>query len=78
LTPKRPRFTDCEATCLERAEPHAGRDLSGRRHRGAGRLCPLRPWPSEDLSVVVGILYAIGAIFIAVYMVAALLRPDKF
>jgi len=28
--------------------------------------------------VVVGILYAIGAIFIAVYMVAALLRPDKF
>jgi len=30
------------------------------------------------LSVIVQLIYAAAVVFVAVYMVAALLRPDKF
>ena len=33
---------------------------------------------AEDRVVIVQLIYAAAAIFVAVYMVAALLRPDKF
>jgi hypothetical protein len=39
---------------------------------------PLRLCAEEDLIVVVQLIYAAAAIFVAVYMIAALLRPDKF
>jgi hypothetical protein len=51
-------------------------------HRGGNRhprrVRPLRLCAEEDLIVIVQLIYAAAAIFVAVYMVAALLRPDKF
>ena len=38
----------------------------------------LRRRPEEDLTMIVELIYGAAALAIAVYMVAALLRPDKF
>ena len=48
------------------------------RHSRAAALCRLRRRPAEELTVDVELIYAAGAVLIAGYMVAALLRPDKF
>jgi hypothetical protein len=42
------------------------------------RLWPLRRIPEADLTMIVAVLYAAGAIGVSVYMLVALLRPDKF
>jgi hypothetical protein len=52
--------------------------LHRRGDRRARRLCPLRRRAAEGLSVIVQLIYAAAALFVAGYMVAALLRPDKF
>jgi hypothetical protein len=42
------------------------------------RLRPLRHFAQARLIMIVSILYVVGAIGITVYMLVALLRPDKF
>src|SRR5665213_1424977 len=57
--------------------PH-GHRLHCARHSRARGLRSLRRIPEARLTMVVGLIYAAAAAAIAVYMVAALLRPDKF
>jgi nitroreductase len=57
---------------------HDRPDLPRPRRRRAGRLRPLRRRPAKDLTMIVQLIYAAAALVIGVYMVAALLRPDKF
>jgi hypothetical protein len=49
----------------------------GRGHRPAA-LCWLRRAAEAGLTMLMILLYAAGGLAIAVYMVAALLRPEKF
>jgi fucose permease len=53
-------------------------DLSGRRNRRAPDLRRLRRPAEARLTMLMILLYAAGGVAIAVYMVAALLRPEKF
>ena len=39
---------------------------------------PLRRWPAEDFLMIVPLLGAAAAVVVGVYMLAALLRPEKF
>ena len=55
-----------------------GPHLHRPRRRRAGRLRPLRRRPAKDLTMIVEFIYAAAALAIGVYMVAALLRPDRF
>jgi hypothetical protein len=55
-----------------------GRRLHRRRHSDLRCVRPLRRFLEAGLTMVVGLIYAVAALGIAVYMVAALLRPDKF
>jgi hypothetical protein len=57
---------------------HDRPDLPRPRRRHAAGLRPLRPRAEEDLTMIVQLIYAAGALAIGVYMVAALIRPDKF
>ncbi|QTC89839.1 potassium-transporting ATPase subunit F [Brevundimonas goettingensis] len=45
--------------------------------RGVCRLRRSRPCPEED-RLMIAILWGAGAVVVAVYMVAALLRPERF
>ena len=60
------------------------RDIHGRSHLlGAGRGRPAglrglcRP-PEASLTMIMILLYAAGGAAVAIYMIAALLRPEKF
>jgi hypothetical protein len=55
-----------------------GHRLHRRRHSDLRRVRPLRRFPEAGLTMIVGLIYAAAALGVAVYMVAALLRPDKF
>jgi hypothetical protein len=57
---------------------HARPDLPRLGLRDIHRIRPVRPRAQEDLTVIISLLYGAAAIIIAGYMVAALLRPDKF
>jgi K+-transporting ATPase KdpF subunit len=52
--------------------------LSSYRRRGVRRLRRVSSAPAAGLTMLVGALWAIGALGVAIYMVAALLRPDRF
>lgn len=63
--------------------PYAGEsrvrsDLPGGRSRRAPALRGLRRPAQAGLTVLMLLLYGAGGVAIAVYMVAALLRPEKF
>jgi hypothetical protein len=57
---------------------HDGRRLSLNRNRHLRRIRRLCAVPEAGLTMIVGFIYAAAALGVAVYMVAALLRPDKF
>jgi len=48
------------------------------RLRFISRLWRIRQPPEAALSVIVSLIYAAAAVGIGVYMIAALVRPDKF
>jgi hypothetical protein len=48
------------------------------RDRRLRRIRRLRAVPEAGLTMIVDLIYVIAALGVAVYMVAALLRPDKF
>jgi hypothetical protein len=54
------------------------RDLPGCRGRGAPDLRRLCGALEARLTMLMILLYAAGAVAIAVYMIAALIRPEKF
>ena len=53
-------------------------DLLGRRSRRAPDLRRLRGAAEARLTMLMILLYAAGGLAIGVYMIAALLRPEKF
>jgi hypothetical protein len=57
---------------------HDGRRLSRDRNRDLRRIRRLCAVPETGLTMIVDLIYATAALGVAVYMVAALLRPDKF
>jgi hypothetical protein len=64
---------------LARSSPNARHHLHHRRRGDPGPLRPLRCRAAAGLTaMLVQLIYAAGALFIGGYMVAALLRPDKF
>jgi hypothetical protein len=66
---------------LCRLRPEISNDrcpLHRRRIDRIRRLRRLRRLSGQDLTMIVGLIYAAAALGVAVYMVAALLRPDKF
>jgi hypothetical protein len=52
--------------------------LPGRRGRRAPALRRLRGAAEARLTMLMILLYAAGGLAIAVYMIAALIRPEKF
>ena len=78
LTPLRTRsIVALEAAVSRHGVGDARHTLPAGRDRRPGRLCRLCDGPEEDL-MLVGILYAAAALAVGVYMVVALLRPEKF
>jgi len=71
------RGASIEALGQRRGATHGYRlHCLGRRDlRGVRPLC--RPLEAH-LTMIVSLIYAAGAIVITLYMLAALLRPDKF
>jgi hypothetical protein len=59
-------------------ESYARSDLSGGRGGRAAALRRLCGSLEESLVMLMILLYAAGGIGIAIYMIAALLRPEKF
>ncbi|WP_442879560.1 potassium-transporting ATPase subunit F [Brevundimonas sp.] len=57
---------------------HGRSDLSGDRRRGFSSLCRACRCIKEDVSMWLNILWGAGALVIAAYMLAALLRPERF
>ncbi|MDP9103867.1 MAG: hypothetical protein M3N05_07675 [Pseudomonadota bacterium] len=57
---------------------HGRSDFLRARRRPVSRLRLLCRPPEEALSMIVAIIYAAAALAIGIYMVAALVRPDKF
>jgi hypothetical protein len=57
---------------------HGRSDFLRPRRRPVSRVRPLCRPPEEALSMIVAIIYAAAAVAIGIYMVAALVRPDKF
>jgi hypothetical protein len=55
-----------------------GPDLSRCGHFRVRRVRGLCRHAEKGLTMIVGLIYAAAALAIAVYMVVALLRPDKF
>jgi fucose permease len=53
-------------------------DLPGGRHSDPPALRRLRRAPEARLTMLMILLYAAGGLAIGVYMIAALLRPEKF
>jgi hypothetical protein len=57
---------------------HARHRLLSSRPGGLRSLRRLCRFAEEDLTMVLGILWAAGAVVVAGYMLVALLRPEKF
>src|SRR5579859_1724132 len=57
---------------------HAGSRFRGGRCRPVRGLRPLRRAAEARVTMLVVVLYVAGAVVVTVYMLAALLRPDKF
>jgi len=57
---------------------HDGHRVHGGRRRVLRGVRPLCLFAEARLTMVVTVLYAAGAVVVTVYMLAALLRPDKF
>jgi hypothetical protein len=53
-------------------------DLSGAGRRGVCALRRPRRCIEEDVTMIVSILWGVGAVAVAAYMVAALVRPERF
>ncbi len=57
---------------------HDGSRLCGGRRRAFRGVRPLCRAVEARLTMLVTVLYVAGAVAVTVYMLAALLRPDKF
>src|SRR5690606_647264 len=57
---------------------HGRCDFSGDRRRGFSGLRRPRCCVEEVVTMVLNVLWGAGALVIAAYMVAALLRPERF
>lgn len=57
---------------------HGRSDFSGVGRRGVCRLRRSRCCAEAGVTMLVAILWGVGAVVVAVYMVAALLRPERF
>ncbi|RZJ01185.1 MAG: potassium-transporting ATPase subunit F [Brevundimonas sp.] len=57
---------------------HGRCDVSGDRRRGLPSLRRARRFSEAGVTMLVSILWGVGAVVVAVYMVAALLRPERF
>ncbi|MBJ7483936.1 potassium-transporting ATPase subunit F [Brevundimonas sp.] len=57
--------------------PHGRSFVSCARRRGVRRLCRASRRAEEDLTMI-AILWGVGAVVVAVYMIAALVRPERF
>ncbi|MBB1177616.1 hypothetical protein DSM05_00390 [Pseudomonas sp. FW305-3-2-15-E-TSA4] len=62
---------------FERGGRHGRCDLSGDRGRGVRRLRPAGHSVEAGVTMI-AMLWGAGALVVAVYMVAALLRPERF
>lgn len=70
-------FMILSATNLSVRRPYGRRDLSGGRGGGVRRLRRARRSIEAGVTMI-GILWGAGAVVVAIYMVVALLRPERF
>ena len=57
---------------------HGRCDVSGDRRRRVSRVRRARRSTEAGVTMLVAILWGVGAVAVAVYMIAALLRPERF
>lgn len=57
---------------------HGRSDFSGDRRRGVLALRRARRCVEAGVTMGIAMLWGAGAVVVAVYMVAALLRPERF
>ena len=78
MEPLRPPRLSAVAINPRRENDRVRPDLLGRWHSPAAVVRRLRLAPAARLTMLMILLYAAGGLAIAVYMIAALIRPEKF